>query len=104
LQVLRRPDFVRRFIPFEEVLAMDLSALKDSKTTLPGLGMILLTILILSGKLPVELVLQKLPVDYIIGAIFGGGGIALLGANSNKPAAAPPPAPASPASPTPPTT
>jgi hypothetical protein len=92
-----------RYNPFEEVLAMDLSALKDSKTTLPGLGMILLTILILSGKLPVELVLQKLPVDYIIGAIFGGGGIALLGANSNKPAA-PPADPASPASPTPPTT
>ncbi len=72
-------------------LGMDLSALKDSKTTLPGLAMILLTILILSGKLPVELLLQKLPVDYIIGAIFGGGGVALLGANSNKPS--PPPAP-----------
>ena len=82
---------------------MDLSALKDSKTTLPGLGMILLTILILSGKLPVELLLQKLPVDYIIGAIFGGGGIALLGANSNK-ASEPPAAQASPASPTPPAT
>lgn len=85
---------------------MDLSALKDSKTTLPGLGMILLTILILSGKLPVEVLLQKLPVDYIIGAIFGGGGIALLGANSNKPS--PPPvqqaSPASPAAPAPPGT
>lgn len=79
---------------------MDLSALKDSKTTLPGLGMILLTILILSGKLPVEVLLQNLPVDYIIGAIFGGGGIALLGANSNKPS--PPPVP--PASPAPPAT
>ncbi len=86
---------------------MDLSALKDSKTTLPGLAMILLTILILSGKLPVELLLQKLPVDYIIGAIFGGGGVALLGANSNKPSlppaeqvpAAPPAAPAPPATP-----
>ncbi len=86
---------------------MDLSALKDSKTTLPGLAMILLTILILSGKLPVELLLQKLPVDYIIGAIFGGGGVALLGANSNKPSpplaeqapATPPAAPAPPASP-----
>jgi hypothetical protein len=53
--------------------------------------MILLTILILSGKLPVEVLLQNLPVDYIIGALFGGGGVALLGANSNKPS--PPPAP-----------
>ncbi len=67
------------------MIDIDLSALKDKKTTLPGLGMILLTILILSGKLPVEVLLQKLPVDYIIGAIFGGGGVALLGANSNKP-------------------
>ncbi len=82
---------------------MDLSALKDSKTTLPGLAMILLTILILSGKLPVELLLQKLPVDYIIGAIFGGSGVALLGANSNKPS--PPQAPATPAAaPAPPAT
>ncbi len=85
---------------------MDLSALKDSKTTLPGLAMILLTILILSGKLPVELLLQKLPVDYIIGAIFGGGGVALLGANSNK--SSPPPAEqaptAPPAAPAPPAT
>ncbi|MEW6657262.1 MAG: hypothetical protein AB1424_01250 [Thermodesulfobacteriota bacterium] len=85
---------------------MDLSALKDSKTTLPGLAMILLTILILSGKLPVELLLQKLPVDYIIGAIFGGGGVALLGANSYKPL--PPPVqqeiPASPVAPAPPAT
>ena len=85
---------------------MDLSALKDSKTTLPGLGMILLTILILSGKLPVELLLQKLPVDYIIGAIFGGGGIALLGANSNKhsPPSVPAASPTSSAAPTPPAT
>ena len=85
---------------------MDLSALKDSKTTLPGLGMILLTILILSGKLPVEVLLQNLPVDYIIGALFGGGGIALLGANSNKPSSPPaqqaPPAPV--AAPAPPAT
>jgi hypothetical protein len=65
-------------------MSLDLSALKDSKTTLPGLGLICLTILILAGKIPVELLLQKLPWDYIIGAIFGGGGIALLGANSNK--------------------
>ncbi len=85
------------------MIDIDLSALKDKKTTLPGLGMILLTILILSGKLPVELLLQKLPVDYIIGAIFGGGGVALLGANSNKPS--PPQAPPSPAAaPAPPAT
>lgn len=88
------------------MIDIDLSALKDKKTSLPGLGMILLTILILSGKLPVELLLQKLPVDYIIGAIFGGGGVALLGANSNKPS--PPPVqqvpPAPPAAPTPPAT
>ena len=77
---------------------MDLSALKDSKTTLPGLAMICLTILILSGKLPVEVLLQKLPVDYIIGAIFGGGGIALLGANTKTPAPPTPP-PAQPSSP-----
>jgi hypothetical protein len=85
---------------------MDLSALKDSKTTLPGLGMILLTILILSGKLPVELLLQKLPVDYIIGAIFGGGGVALLGANSNTSSSppVPPASPAPPAAPAPPGT
>jgi hypothetical protein len=85
---------------------MDLSALKDSKTTLPGLGMILLTILILSGKLPVEVLLQNLPVDYIIGAIFGGGGIALLGANSNNPSPppVPPASPAPPAAPAPPGT
>ncbi len=88
------------------MIDIDLSALKDKKTTLPGLGMILLTILILSGKLPVELLLQKLPVDYIIGAIFGSGGIALLGANSNE-LSPPPVSPASsapPAAPAPHTT
>jgi len=78
---------------------MDLSALKDSKTTLPGLGMICLTILILAGKVPVEFLLQKLPWDYIVAGAFGLGGSVLLGVNSAKPPASPgiqaaaPPAP-----------
>ncbi len=63
---------------------MDLSALKDTKTTLPGLAMICITILILAGKIPIDLILQNLPWGYIISAVCGVGGIGLLGANSNK--------------------
>jgi hypothetical protein len=63
---------------------MDLSALKDTKTTLPGLAMICITILILAGKIPIDLILQNLPWGYIVSAVFGVGGIGLLGVNTNK--------------------
>ena len=82
-------------------LNFDLSALKDGKTTLPGLAMICLTILILSGKISPDM-LKNLPWDYIFGIIFGGGGIALLGANSKKsdqPAPPPDPVPGNPLEP-----
>lgn len=63
-------------------MKIDLSALKDQNTTLPGLAMICITILILAGKIDVMMLVQKLPWDKIIAFLFGGGGIALLGANT----------------------
>ena len=49
--------------------------------------MICITILILAGKIPIDLILRNLPWGYIVSALFGVGGIGLLGANGNKTAA-----------------
>ena len=61
---------------------MDLSALKDGKTTLPGLAMICITVLILAGKISVNEIMQQIPWEYVLALIFGGGGATLLGAKS----------------------
>lgn len=63
---------------------IDLSALKDLKTTPLGLAMICLTVLLLSGKVSMD-ALRGWPWEIIIGILCGGGGAALLGANSKAP-------------------
>ncbi len=65
---------------------MDWSALKDLKTTMPGLVLICLTILILAGKVDVN----KLPLDAMVSLALGSSGVVLLGAKSSP---QPPPDP-----------